>query len=100
LALLPINAPLRYHSVFVTPTLSVAATATVACPESVLLAVGELICTEGAVVSGTGFCTVTVTTAELLLLPAASYAFACKLHEPFVLVVVFEEDDTLGVVPA
>src|SRR5436309_6249659 len=93
-------APLRYHSVLVTPTLSVALTATLAVPVRVLPAVGELNCTDGAVASPTVFCTVTLTTAELLLLPAASYARAYKVHEPFGLVVVFQENDPAALVPA
>ena len=99
LALLPISVLLRYHSTFETPTLSVAPTVTLLVPDTVLPAVGELNCTEGAVVSATGFCTVTLTTAELPLLPAASYARACRSHEPFGQVVVFQENNPVVLVP-
>src|SRR5438876_4405369 len=94
-------APFRYHSVLVTPTLSVATAVTLAIPDRVAPDVGEVIWAAGAVESATGFCTVTVT-AELPLLPAASYARACRLHEPFGQVIVLQENvaGTVVLVPA
>ena len=42
----------------------------------------------------------TLTRVELLLLPTASYALACRLHEPFGQVVVFHENAPVALVPA
>src|SRR5207245_11801146 len=64
-----------------TPTLSVALAETVTAPDTEALAAGAVIDTAGGVVSGTGLFTVTLTAAEVALLPAASRAAAVKVGE-------------------
>jgi hypothetical protein len=59
-----------------TPTLSEAEALTVVVPETVAPDDGEVMLTVGAVVSA--FDTVTVTAAEVVLLPAASRALAVR----------------------
>src|SRR6266404_451894 len=69
-----------------TPTLSVAFAVTVTVPETVAPAAGELIETDGAAVS---FITVTVTAADVVLLPAASRAIAVIVCDPLAALSVF-----------
>src|SRR5207249_998428 len=60
----------------ITPTLSEACADKLTVPDTVAFALGELIETVGAVVSGTGLLTVTVTPDEGVEFPAASRAMA------------------------
>ena len=69
-----------------TPTLSVALAVIVIAPDTVAPAAGEVIDTDGGVVS---LETVTVTAAEVVRLPAASRAIADTVCEPFVALSVF-----------
>src|SRR5215471_7670566 len=52
LKLVPAQTPSRYHSTRATPILSVAVTSIATIPDTVLLALGEVIVAVGAVVSG------------------------------------------------
>ena len=79
LALVPASVPFRYHSTFVTPTLSVALTFTETTPDTVVPDAGEVIAAVGGVVSGAVFCTDTLSGAEVPTFPAVSYAFACSV---------------------
>ena len=88
LELVATNAPFKYHSTRLTPTLSVALTFTLTVLETVLPAPGAVIVTSGGVTSGTTFCTVTTTDAAEPMFPAASYARAPRVWEPFVYPVV------------
>src|SRR5689334_22810841 len=72
-----------------TPTLSAALATTVTVPETSAPATGELIETDGGVVS---FSTLTVTAAEVVRLPAASRAIALMVCEPLVALFVFHGD--------
>ena len=75
-----------------TPTLSDAEAVTEVVPETVAPLPGEVMLTAGGVVSDGGALeTVTVTVAEVVLLPAASRAVAVRECEPFATVVVFQE---------
>ena len=71
-ALEPANAPLRYHSTLVTPTLSEALTLTETTPDTVLPAAGAVMVAVGGVVSIVVFWTDTLSGADAPTLPAAS----------------------------
>src|SRR6185436_7225910 len=72
-----------------TPTLSVAVAEIVtAVPDTVAPAAGAVIATVGAVVSA--LLTVTLTAADVVVLPAASRATAVNVCRPFAVVVVFQ----------
>src|SRR5439155_9581624 len=74
-----------------TPTLSVALAETVTVPATVAPAAGAVIATVGGVVSGIGLVTVTITAAEVAVLPAASRATAVTVWLPLALKVVFQD---------
>jgi hypothetical protein len=77
------------NSTAATPTLSDAVAVTGTVPDTVAPLPGELIATVGAVVSGGGpLDTVTVSGAEVLVLPAVSRARAVRVCEPLLAVVV------------
>ena len=77
-----------------TPMLSDALALTVMVPETVAPFAGEVIDTVGGVVSGAGpFETVTVTGAEVRMLPAASRAMAVSVCEPSATPAVFHETE-------
>ena len=74
-----------------TPTLSEAVAETVtAAPETVAPLAGAVMETVGGVVSEAALLTVTVTVAEVLVLPAASRATAVSVCEPVATVVLFQ----------
>ena len=75
-----------------TPALSAALAETVTVPDTVPAA-GALSDTVGGVVSGTALFTVTVTAAEVVLLPAASRATAVSVCVPLVAEAVFQEPE-------
>src|SRR5262245_37076249 len=77
-----------------TPTLSEALAVTPVVPDTVAPEAGEVTLTVGGAVSGGGaLLTVTVTTAEVVLLPAASRAEAVRVCVPFPTVPVFQETE-------
>jgi hypothetical protein len=76
----------------VTPTLSEALAETVIVPETVAPALGEVMLTVGAVVSG-GAPFETVTEEDVLLLPAASRAMAVRVWDPLLVEVVSHETE-------
>src|SRR5439155_23091416 len=78
--------------------LSAAFAETVTPPDTVAPAAGAVIDTAGGVVSGTGLFTVTLTAAEVAVLPAASRATAVKLWLPFALKAAFQETEYGAVV--
>ena len=61
-----------------------------AAPETVAPLAGAVMETVGGVVSEAALLTVTVTVAEVLVLPAASRATAVSVCEPLVAVVLFQ----------
>jgi hypothetical protein len=75
-----------------TPTLSEALAETVIVPETVAPALGEVMLTVGAVVSG-GAPFETVTEEDVLLLPAASRAMAVRVWDPLLVEVVSHETE-------
>jgi hypothetical protein len=88
----PIAEPSTKNWTPATPTLSEAEALTVVVPETVAPEAGEVMLTDGGVVSGGGaFDTVTVTAADILVLPAPSRALAVSECEPLATVVVFQE---------
>src|SRR5438128_618925 len=89
----PRLAPSSLNCTPATPTLSVAVAETVTVPATEAPAAGAVIDTVGGVVSGTGLFTVTLTAAEVVVLPAASRATAVTLCEPLLAVVVFQETE-------
>src|SRR5439155_663855 len=79
----PSGAPSTKNCTPTTPTLSEALAATVSVPCTVAPFTGDVMFTAGGVVSGGGaLAIVTVTGAEVLLLPAASRATAVRVCEP------------------
>src|SRR5207249_2510659 len=86
----PRLAPSSLNCTPATPTLSLALAMTEMVPETVAPPAGDVIDTEGGVVS---FDTVTVTPAEVVTLPAASRATAVSVWEPLLAVVVFQDTE-------
>jgi hypothetical protein len=77
-----------------TPTLSAAFALTVTVPDTVDPFAGEVMLTVGGAVSGGGpFDTVTVRTADVVTLPAASRAVAVSVCEPLPTPVVFQDTE-------
>ena len=70
--------------------MSLALAVTEIVPETVAPPAGDVIDTDGGVVS---FDTVTVTPAEVVTLPAASRATAVSVWEPLLAVVVFQDTE-------
>src|SRR5947208_7854367 len=74
-----------------TPALSVALAETLTVPATIAPEVGAVMDTVGGAASGTGLLTVTLTSADVVLLPAASRATAVRVCDPLVATVVFQE---------
>src|SRR5689334_17672896 len=85
-----LRTPSKYHSIFVTPTLSVPLTFTATMPATLVPEAGESTAATGATSSGTGLLTVMEVAAEEPIFPAASYPFALTEWEPFGTPVVFQ----------
>src|SRR5207249_1444311 len=86
----PRFAPSSLNCTPITPTLSLALAVTGTLPETVAPAAGEVIDTDGGVVS---FDTVTVTPADVVWFPAASRATALRVWLPLAALVVFHDTE-------
>jgi hypothetical protein len=89
----PSAAPSSVNCTPTTPTLSDALAVTVIDPLTVDPAAGDVIATDGGVVSGTGLDTVTLTGSDVYRRPTRSRATAVRVWEPLLVVVVFQETE-------